>query len=73
MDATTLNEIALIRLSICAVRERMNQDLNALEAKLTGLFPPEPALDPVKDWRKEVEGWTRRNRSAGQKECGPRS
>lgn len=64
MAPETLHDISLLRMSIHAVRERLNQDLNALEAKIDQLLPPElPPERPIdyKKWRDErMSEWKHR-------------
>ena len=53
-----VNELLQLRMSLKAIRDRVNQDFDAINAKLERLLPePQEPKKKVTDWKKEVASW----------------
>jgi hypothetical protein len=58
MNSDTLAELHRLRYSIAAMRDWMTTNLNAMEAQIEALFPPDQPPDQTACYDREaVRGW----------------
>jgi hypothetical protein len=59
MPEDTIQEVLMLRQNLRAIRDRVNQDLDAIDDQLIRMLPKD-ALRPariVTDWKEEVAKW----------------